>query len=312
MWAKRQKTPDDAWTSIVFPPAHVEVARVCHRTGEKPRLLTWDSYALEGSELAALKRLKKAGHVGQGRCATLLQRGQYQLLQAEAPAVPAEELREAVRWRIKESVDFPVDQAAIGVLNIPADPSGPGKTPQIFVVAASHAQLVPRIHLFQDAKLPLQAVDIPELAQRNVAALFEEENRGLALLSFDDAGGLLTFTYGGELLASRHIDVKRMELAGGQDAQTHYDRVLLEVQRSLDSFERVHGYAAVSRVLVAALPDGNAFIDFLKGNLYQPVEMLDLAAAIDLDAIPALFDPVRQAGALLSIGAALRSEAPVP
>ena len=191
MWLRRRELSSNGWTSIVFPPGRVEVARIRCRSGEKPAVLAWDSFAVEGGELAALKRLRGARRVGQEPCTTLLHQGQYQLLQTEAPAVAPEELREALRWRVKEMVDFPMDQAVVDVLGMPSLQAGSGRAPQVFVVAASHAQLTPRIHLFQDAKLPLTAIDIPELAQRNVAALFEEENRGLALLAFDDEGGRL-------------------------------------------------------------------------------------------------------------------------
>ena len=150
------------------------------------------------------------------------------------------------------------------------------------------------------------------LAQRNVAALFEEENRGLAMLAFNDEGGLLTFTYHGELLASRFIDIKRDALAAADKGEGGlFNRVLLEVQRSLDNFERANSFTSLSRVLVAALPGDNGFIDYMKENLYQKVEMLDLAQAVDLGAIPALADPVRQAEALSAIGAALRNEVPI-
>jgi MSHA biogenesis protein MshI len=310
MRARRQQNSDDGWVSITFPPGQVEVTRVRLANGGRPKVVAWDTFALEGSELEALKRLKSAKRVGAERCTTLLRHGEYQILQVESPGVPQEELREAVRWRIKEQIEFPVETAVVDVVNIPA-PSAAGRAAQMFAVAAGSAQLTPRIHLFQDAKLPLEVIDIPELAQRNVAHWFEEENRGLALLAFSEMGGLLTFTYQGELLASRFIDIKRSDLAATTEGPL-FDRVLLEVQRSLDNFERAHSYTTLARVLVAALPGGNAFIDYLKANLYQPVEMLNLAQAIDVDEVRALADPVRQAEALLAIGAAMRSEAPSP
>lgn len=314
MWTRHRENKNDGWTSIIFPRGRVEVARVRHCAGSKPRLLGWDAFVVEAGELEALKRLRSGKRLGDGRCTTLLRHGQYQLLQVESPpGVAREELRGAVRWRIKEQIDFPIDTAVVDVLDIPVPSSGSGRAQQIFVVVAGNAQLAARIHLFQNAKLSLSAIDIPELAQRNVAALFEEENRSLALLAFNDDGGLLTFTYRGELLSSRFIDIKRDELAEARKGEGGlFDRVLLEVQRSLDNFERgAHSHTTLSRVLVAPLPGSNGFIDYLKENLYQKLDMLDLTQAVDLSAIPALADPVRQAEALLAIGAALRNEAPL-
>lgn len=307
MWSKRTEENADGWTSVLFPPGRLEIARIRQRSGDQATLTGWESYAIDGSELEALKRLRGAKKFGGARCTTLLRHGDYQLLQAERPDLTGPELRDAMRWRIKEMVEFPVEQAVVDVLDIPAAQPG-GRGSQLFVVAASGERVAPRIHLFQDARVALDAIDIPELALRNIATLFEQEGHGLALLAFDAEGGHLVFTFRGELLAARFIDVRRDALAAVTAGDTAlYDKVLLDVQRSLDNFERVHGYAPLTRLLVAALPGGNAFIDYLKGNLYQPVEMIDLASVMDLGAVPALADPVRQAEALPAIGAALRT-----
>ncbi|MDO9601838.1 MAG: hypothetical protein Q7J02_05950, partial [Rhodocyclaceae bacterium] len=210
----QEKAVGEGWSAIVFGAGRVTVADVTRPRDAPPRIVACDSYAREGSDLDALRRLKNAKRLTERRCTTLLWHGQYQLLQVDAPTslpenMPREELREALRWRIKEMVDFPIEQAAIDVLDIPAQGA---RTPQLWVVAASHTVLQPRIQLFQDARVPLAAIDIPELAQRNLAALFEEPNRGLALVAFNDTGGLLTVSYQGELYMTRHIDVSGPEL----------------------------------------------------------------------------------------------------
>ncbi|HEX8962571.1 MAG TPA: hypothetical protein VF801_06165 [Rhodocyclaceae bacterium] len=243
-----------------------------------------------------------------GRCTTLLRHGQYQIVQVEAPQVPAEERREAVRWRIKDMLEFPVDQAGVDVVDIPGG-GGAGRGPQVFGIAASHAALTPLIRLFQDAKIRLQAVDIPELAQRNVAALFEEEGRGLATLCFDANGGRMVFTYKGELFATRRIEVAAADLVarGAEAPGGVFERVLLDVQRSLDNFDRNYSFITLSKLLVAPMPGAEAFVAYLKDNLYQTVELMDLGAAFDFSRVQALPAPELQGGAaLLALGAALR------
>ena len=291
---------------MIFSSGRIDVAEVQRRADARPAVSEWVSYACEGGELDALKRLRPQLR---GRCTTLLRAGDYQMLQVEAPQVPVEERRDALRWRVKEMVDFPVEQAGIDVLDIPAKQGG--RTAQVFAVVASHARLAPRIHLFQDAKIPLEAIDVPELAQRNVAALFEEENRGLALLAFDEDGGRLTFTYGGELYALRRIEATSKDIAapGGDAPGGVFERVLLDVQRSLDNFDRNFSFITLTRLLVAPVPGAGAFVDYLKGNLYQPVALLNLAEGLDLAGTP-LTEPAQQAQALLAVGAALREEAP--
>ena len=305
-WQKQAEA--DGWTSIVFGVDRIAIADVALRRDERPLVRACDSFAREGSELDALKRLKNAKRLARNRCTTLLWHGQYQLLQVDAPDgakdMPREELREVLRWRVKEMVDFPVDRASIDILDIPAPGS---RTPQLWVVVASHDVLHPRVHLFQDAKTPLAAIDVPELAQRNLAALFEDPNRGLALVSFDNKGGVLTISFQGELFMTRHIDVSGPELVGPQ-AETLHERVLLDIQRSLDNFDRNYSSVPLTRLLVGPLPGGEAFVEYLRTNLSLPVASANLADVLDIEATPRLAETAAQAESWLALGAALREQ----
>ncbi len=305
-WQKQAEA--DGWTSIVFGVDRIAIADVAYRRDERPLVRACDSFAREGSELDALKRLKNAKRLARNRCTTLLWHGQYQLLQVDAPDgakdMPREELREVLRWRVKEMVDFPVDRASIDILDIPAPGS---RTPQLWVVVASHDILQPRVHLFQDAKTPLAAIDVPELAQRNLAALFEDPNRGLALVSFDNKGGVLTISFQGELFMTRHIDVSGPELVGPQ-AETLHERVLLDIQRSLDNFDRNYSSVPLTRLLVGPLPGGEAFVEYLRTNLSLPVASANLADVLDIEATPRLAETAAQAESWLALGAALREQ----
>lgn len=296
----------DGWTSVIFEADRIVVANVLRRGEAKPLVRVCESFAREGSEVEALKRLKQAKRLGGSPCTTLLGHGQYQLLQVDLPdnakGLPREELREALRWRIKEMVDFPVEAAGLDLLDIPAAGS---RTPQVWVVVASHAVLQPRIWAFQDAKVALAAIDIPELAQRNLAALFEEENRALALVAFDGEGGRLTISHHGELIMTRHIDASANELAQSQ-AEALFERVLLDIQRTLDNFDRNYSAIPLTRLSIGPLPGGDAFIAYLGANLSLPVVQADLAAVFDYEAVPQLAEPQRQAEGWLALGAALR------
>ncbi|MDX9741158.1 MAG: agglutinin biogenesis protein MshI [Gammaproteobacteria bacterium] len=303
-WQKQAS--EDSWTAVMFGSDRIVIAEIAQRGDGLPQVRTCDSFVREGGELDALKRLKHARHLAHARCTTLLWHGQYQLLQIDAPDnardLPHEELREAMRWRIKEMVDYPIENAGVDVIDIPAPGS---RNPQMWVVVASHDVLVPRVHLFQDAKLSLAAIDIPEMAQRNLATLFEEPNRGLALAAFDDKGGRLTISYKGELFMTRHIDVGAPELTGPQ-AESLHERVLLDIQRSLDNFDRNYSAIPLTRLMIGPLPGGEAFVNYLGMNLSLPVAMVNLADVLDIGAVPQLADIAVQADAWLALGAALR------
>lgn len=305
-WQK-QAGGGDGWTAVALDSERIAIAEVARQRDARPQVRACDSFAREGSDLEALKRLKNAKRLARNHCTTLLAHGQYQLLQVDRPDnlpkdAPRTEVRDTLRWRIKEMVDFAVDQAGIDVLDIPAQGS---RNPQLWVVAASNEILRPRIHLFQDAKLPLEAIDIPEMAQRNLASLFEEENRGLALVAFDAKGGRLTITYEGELYMTRHLDATSTELAN-PNAVTQHERVLLDIQRSLDNFDRNFSAIPVNRLLVGPLPGGETFIEYLRCTLPLPVATVDLSDVLDFTATPRLAEAAAQADAWLVLGAALR------
>lgn len=304
-WGK--KASASGWTAVVLETDRISVARVTRSAAAPPRVHSCASFARAGSDLDSLKRLATTLRPANNRCTTLLAQGQYQLLQVDLPDnlprdAPLAELRETLRWRIKEMVDFPIEQAGIDILPIPPQS---GRTPQLWAVAASHGVLQPRVQVFQDAKLALAAIDIPELAQRNLGGLFEETNRGLALASFSDTEGQLTITYQGELFMTRHLDVGAPELAR-PDAGGLHERVLLDIQRSLDNFDRNFSSIPLTRLLIGPLPGGEVFIDYLRNNLSLPVGSANLAEVLDIAAVPQLQEVTAQASAWLALGAALR------
>ena len=159
--------------------------------------------------------------------------------------------------------------------------------------------------------MPLEAIDIPEMAVRNVAALFEEPNRGLAFLVLNAGESLLTITCGGELYLSRRIEVSSQALAEADEErrQQMLERLALELQRTLDNFDRQYGFVSVLRLIVCSEFDTAATVAALGQNLYLPVQAADLAKVVEFDAIPELRSVERQAQCLLAIGAALRSDA---
>lgn len=309
----RQTQP--GWMAVAMAPQHIALAHVVRTPDAMPRLAALDRVPRDrGSDADMLARLRRSAGLQRYRCTTLLEPGTYQFVQVNAPTVPPEEMKSALRWAVKDSLDFPADDAIIDMLQVPADGAPTGRPPLAFAVAARRDKVAEKVQAFQKAKIRLRVIDVTETAQRNVSTLFEQGGRGLALLAFHEQAGLLTFTRGGELFASRHIDIPAAALALADDADAPrrdalFERIGLEVQRSLDNFDRQFSQIALQRVLVAAPPGASAIVGYLASNLYLPVEAADLAGVMDLDAFPALSDPTEQAQWLHAIGIALREEA---
>ena len=298
----------DCWLSLAIGRDGIAAASLA-RGAERPVVQRAQFFA-GAPDAQALDRAGKELRAHSFRITTLLGAGEYQMLTVDAPNVPADEMKTAVRWRLKDMLDFPVSDATIDVLDIPPDPNAtvrPQRT--MFVVAARNAMVAARQKLFGDAKLGLSVIDIPEMAQRNIAAMLEPAGRGLAMLTLGEDGGLLTVTYGGELYLARRIDIPLASLTDADHERRNqaFDRITLELQRSLDNFERQLSFVSVSRLVVGP-SEASALTDYLASNLYMPVDSLDLGTLFDFSQVPELQQRSAQQRFLLSLGAALRSE----
>ena len=257
----------------------------------------------------ALERMGRDLRAAQFRCSTMLAAGDYQMLSLDAPAVPPEELKTAVRWMLKDMLDYHVDDATIDVLAVPADKLPGQRGNNMFAVAARNSLIEARQKLFAAAKIPLSVIDVPEMAQRNIAALLEAPGRGLALLSLGAEGGLLTITHEGELVLARRLEVPLADLLEPEEERrlAAFDKLTLLLQRSLDNCERQFHAVTLSRLVLA--PSTVAGLDeYLGRNLYTPVNALDLADVFDLAEAPQLQDAAVQQQFFLTLGAALRHE----
>ena len=285
------------------------LAHVVRGPGKRPEVVLLDCFALENGPQEALQRLKSSRRLKSYRCTTLMGDGEYNIAQFDAPPVPKEERKEALRWSLRDVVSYPVDTACIDVLDIPGD-GLPGRAASVLVVSASEQAVRTRAAPFENARVALAAVDVPELAQRNIAALLENENRGLVFLRLDERGMMLTLTYRGELVAVRRGDMNTQQLlANDPDQRARVrERLALELQRSLDNFDRQYSHITVSRVILASQPLVGDLAAELAPNVYVPVQELDLASVIDFPNVPELRNAACQAKSLLAIGAALRAE----
>lgn len=285
------------------------LARVERAEGARPRLRACAFLAYDTDDQSKqLMRLAAQQHLKHARCTTLLDAPDYQLLLTEAPVVKPDELKAAIRWRIKDLISFHINDATLDVFDVPGAENA-GRVREMYVVAVQNQAVQQRVDLMDGAGVNLQIIDIPEMAQRNVAALLPEDERGVALLAFQAHAGLITLTRGGELYLSRPLNIG-LDMLQRTDNQTGYfDQVVLEVQRSLDYFESHFREAPIRNVALAPLPyDIPGFTDYLSANLNTQLIAVDLARLMDCDTeLP----PGLQAGCFATIGAALRQEVKV-
>ena len=195
------------------------------------------------SEKSLLHNLAGEYHLDRYPCVSLVELGEYSLLMVEAPDVQPDELRAAIRWRIKDLIDFHIDDAVVDVFEVP-DTKAAGKNKMMYAVVARSSAVKQRIDALLDADVNLDVIDIPELALRNIAALLPEDAGGVALLYISDYRGLITITRQSTLYLSRRIEKgisalpdMAMQADDPDIIEPWLDNIIVEIQRSLDYYE---------------------------------------------------------------------------
>lgn len=232
----------------------------------------------------------------------------YSLQLVEAPDVPASEMRQAVRWRIQNLIEFPVEEAVIETFEMPAQRHASGRS-MIHAVVAHRDEIRKQIEQVKGAGLHMDVIDIPELCVRNIAVHLPQDIDGVAFLHFTDDCGYLTITRKGMLYMIRRIETRRGELADApDDVFSLLERsagVALEVQRSLDYYESHYDCPPVNELVLGPGPNLDTHASTLGENLGIRVSRLNLD---DLFTVGTAIRPDVQSDCLLAIGAALRSD----
>ena len=258
-------------------------------------------------DVESLTALSKQISVSGYPWALTLNREDYNILVVAEPSVKQDELDQAVRWGISTMLNYPASEADIAWMKIPSHPSQPNRPPHLYVAAAKHEQVVLCTDIFKKTKLSLQAIDIRETAYRNIAALVERPGEGVALLSIGALGVQFTVTFQGELYLDRYV--KETILNADMDElarERASERVVLQVQRSLDFVSRSLPFIDLNRVWLAPMQSDPGLRTYFEQNLPVPFEDIDLATAFDFSKTPDLLQPEIQAGYIVALGAALR------
>jgi MSHA biogenesis protein MshI len=236
---------------------------------------------------------------------TVLSPDEYQLTLVEAPDVPPEEMRAAMRWRLKDTISFRVEDAVIDVFDVPEQNRG-GHGRMMYAVAAQRSAVDGHAAALAGAS-SFDAIDVPELCLRNLAVLLPSASAGVALLHLGDTTATIVLVRGKTFYLARHMDLNRgNSVDGNGEAPVNGAAVVLELQRSLDYYERHFDQPPITRIAVS--PAG-ARADELARELGHEtgfeVATLDLNQLLTCEAPVAL---AAQAGCLLAVGAALREE----
>jgi hypothetical protein len=243
-------------------------------------------------------RLSKAG------CHVVLGADAYQILLVEPPDVPDAEIRGAIRWRLKDLISIPVDQAALDVFALPADGIRANKK-MVYVVVCESKKLRGIIDMAAEAGLSLESIDINELALRNLVLRLlpaELAERGVALARIRSGMASVYIYRAGNLYLGRSFS---LNYNGGLLDNLPEESLALELQRSLDYYERQMGQAPPAVIYVCGEHVSEDKIgNVLKTSLAPKVQWLNPAQALQIARTD--FDDALMQQCVAAMGAALR------
>ncbi len=226
----------------------------------------------------ALPKLVKRYSLKRLPCVGVMELGSYQLFLREAPPVPDNELAAAMRWQVQEFVD--VENAIIDVFDVPSHNM---QKRMLYVVVAHGERVQAHLKTLLRAGFKLIALDIPELALRNIATLLPEDKEGVALLWLTDDYQVLTITCNATLYLTRTFQIETTLLKE-------------QIQQSLTYYENYFNQAPINHLVIASQSPS------LQDDFAMTVRYLDLNELVFTDLTMA-----QQAQCFPMLGAALRN-----
>ncbi|HET8552980.1 MAG TPA: hypothetical protein VFM97_10955 [Gammaproteobacteria bacterium] len=309
----KNRRPTTGLAGFAYDADGLGVARIARDKAHRPRL-TSCRYLPCNDEPGRAAAAEAATHqlgLQHLKATTVIDATAYQLLLVETPDVQPDELRGAVRWRIKDLIDFHIDDAAIDVFEVPGQHSTAAGGHLMYAVAARSQAVQTSIRRLEGAGVELASIDIPEMCLRNVAALLPEDVEGVALLYLAREAGWIVLTRQHTLYLARRIDTGYAELDAAADDPARFEAlasgIVLELHRSLDYYESHFTQPPVGHVAIApAAVPLHGLEAFLSRSLNVQVIGCDLNKLLDVDEP---WDAGLQGRCLPALGAALRVEA---
>ncbi len=308
---KKRRRTEGLRAAVAISENEIAVALVRKLDGQRPKVLRiMVEEAPLGFADPVLKKIISEFDLRRIPVSAVINPSDYQIAQVHAPDVPRAELRAAARFSMRDAFDFPIDTATLDVFDLPEQNSH-GNKKMCFAVA-TRGDAVERMNdVFERQFRKFDVIDIPELCQRNLAALLPQDAKGVAFLMLRDDFAQLVLTRRGMLYVTRRFEFQqRGELNGDAEFESRElpldPQVLsLELQRSLDYYESHFDETAIGELYIApAGSRANLLAAELGASTGLRISMFNIHDLVDVSfsaEIPDGWLPC------LAIGAALRA-----
>src|SRR5690242_19428936 len=101
----RRRASEPGWLAVSLQPGALHFAHGVSEPGRKSTIKSWGTCTFDDSP-KEFERVTRELGVERYQCLTVLPSSDYQLILVDAPNVPAAELKAAVRWKLKDMLDY--------------------------------------------------------------------------------------------------------------------------------------------------------------------------------------------------------------
>ncbi len=286
---------------------------IVDHTKSKPLLKHAHFYSCSSrtEQSTLLSQISKEYKLNDIDCNLVLYSNDYQFHQIDAPDVPKHELNSALRWQIKDLIDFHIDDAIIDKIELPnQNPVSQGKR-SLLVVACRQSLIQNHVDLLHAANCNLVTIDIAALAARNIVShATATEDSSVGLLNLWDDRAKISVFLNHDLYINRSSSIGIQSLSfvseDDTDSQSVLDSLTLELQRTFDYYESHSRQAAISHLYILSngqsLPHIAQLIEARLGIACSIIEPSDFISSAD-----SMNDTVTS-NCMMAIGGALRME----
>lgn len=215
----------------------------------------------------------------------------YELQLVESPPVPAEELSDAMGFRLAELVSGDVSDKVLQAFPLPSD-AYRGRMTMAFAAITERSYLKEIVTFCREYELKLDQIIINEMSALNLLASVDPDD-SVAVLRLEADAGVIYLYRNGALYFTRQISLGTDDLGlsslnvseGGMMMQpnSRIDVLALELQRSMDYFESQLGLGAIGQLWVMK-PDNIDVTDALgeiEDRINTPVRLMSLESAFN-------------------------------
>lgn len=244
-------------------------------------------------------------------CSVVLHPSQYQLLLLDAPPdLNVEELREAMKWRVKDLISFDIETCFIDAFRLPDD-AYRGRMHMVYTSVCQKDVIQELTKRIAKVGLNIWRIDISELALKNITTSTEENLNSAGLLWLHADTSYINLCQNDHLYLTRKFDSGvNTQQASNQTAMLndHISSLILEIQRSLDYYESQLGKGSVSKIYTTPIPVAERereVLELLNQRFDVPFEQINLD---DIFSFEEHTDRLVQAKCLNAIGTAAKRQ----